>query len=640
MLISRGLQALFLGSVVAATVLDRLGVPARSPQVEISQQPSRAPKEGPFLEATLLENGSRVLQKGGDEATLSEMRRIRRRLENNTSPHPRVDHCSPSDLDRTARCSDAMTANRRRQDGNALTTTTSTVTNTRTVTSRTGVPSRVATVTTTITITIVDVLRDTATATVTVTAFNRKMKRQATPGDGLTKTEFTTVFETTTVFVAPPAVGSVTIVTFSTVTVAPNARTTNFVTVTTTLTIPSGAIPPAFEPVPVPSVTTTQGTAPTSISVIPVVPVVPSSTDRQSALPSSTLQTLVPTTGSTTILTPIPTSSTTNISPSSSTTRTTSTTTPLPTSAPNASASNNGLSTVDIIGIVLGSLAGVALLIILAFLIRRSTQRRRRAQAQMRQKLTSPDPRPPRTLAMAAILPRGRPPRPPRPDNPNTVLGTNGSEMSSTASAAGNSALQGENEVRIVIKPPPAGVAKRRTQSSQLWPMPPGHRGQTFSLFVDETTTTGNTGQTTPLESGEWSIASENGSASRGTPEQRGDVGTTVYRRGEDGLEMETFSAGAGRPTTSLYEGAWDGETGGSRRHTVRSSYLGPSGTLLSPPPVWQYAQTRGWPESTIPEGPETPPDSRGRQGGEGSEAPSLPGNERRHGSIWIGRAQ
>ncbi|KAK0751442.1 hypothetical protein B0T18DRAFT_402508 [Schizothecium vesticola] len=105
---------------------------------------------------------------------------------------------------------------------------------------------------------------------------------------------------------------------------------------------------------------------------------------------------------------------------------------------------------------------------------------------------------------------------------------------------------------------------------------------------------------------------------------------------------METFSPGGGRPTTSVYEGAWDGETVSSRRNTVRSSYMGPSGTLLTPPPARQYAQTRGWPamESPIPEGPETPPDSRGRQGEEGRETPPLPGRERRHGSIWIGRAQ
>lgn len=482
-------------------------------------------------------------------------------------------------------------------------------------------------------------MRDTATATVTVTAFSRKMKRQDTPGNGLTKTEFTTVQVTTTVFVAAPAVGSLTIITFTTVTIAPNARTTNFVTVTTTLSSPSGVLPPDVEPVPVPSVTTSLRTASTSISVVPDVPTSP--TDRQSGLPSSTQQTVAPTTGSTTILTPIPSRSSTSISPIPSSTRTTSTSTPpLPTTGSDASASNNSLSTVDIIGIALGSLAGLALLIIIAFFLRRATQRRRRAQAKMRQKLTSPGPpRPPRTLAMAAILPRGRPPRSNAATNPNTVLGTNGSEMSSAASAAGNSALQGENEVRIVIKPPPAAGAKRRTQSSQLWPMPPGHRGQTFSLFVDEMTTTGNTGQTTPLESGEWSIASENGSVSRGTPEPKGAGGTTMYRRGDDGVEMDTFSAGAGRPTTSVFEGAWDGETVSSRRNTARSTYLGPSGTLMSPPATWQYAQTRGW-ESPIPEGPETPPDSRGRQGEEGRETPPLPGKERRHGSIWIGRAQ
>lgn len=482
-------------------------------------------------------------------------------------------------------------------------------------------------------------MRDTATATVTVTAFNRKIKRQDTPGNGLTKTEFTTVQVTTTVFVAAPAAGSLTIITFTTVTIAPNARTTNFVTVTTTLTSPSGVLPPDVEPVPFPSVTTSLRTASTSISVVPVVPTSP--TNQLSGPPSSTQQTAAPTSGSTTILSPIPSRSSTSISPTPSTTRTTSTSTlPLPTNGSDASASYNGLSTVDIIGIALGSLAGLALLIIIAFFLRRATQRRRRAQAKMRQKLTSPGPsRPPRTLAMAAILPRGRPPRSNAATNPNTVLGTNGSEMSSAASAAGNSALQGENEVRIVIKPPPAAGAKRRTQSSQLWPMPPGHRGQTFSLFVDETTTTGNTGQTTPLESGEWSIASENGSVSRGTPEPKGAGGTTMYRRGDDGVEMDTFSAGAGRPTTSVFEGAWDGETVSSRRNTAHSTYLGPSGTLMSPPATWQYAQTRGW-ESPIPEGPETPPDSRGRLGEKGTETLPIPGKERRHGSIWIGRAQ
>jgi len=127
MLISWGLKALFLGSAVAATALDRHGVPTRSSQVLISQQLREGPEQRPSVEAAALENVSLALQ-GGNEATLPEMRGIQSprnaEPEYNTTPDSHINRCSVRDTDGncpdgTTCCSNAMVANRRRQDGNA-----------------------------------------------------------------------------------------------------------------------------------------------------------------------------------------------------------------------------------------------------------------------------------------------------------------------------------------------------------------------------------------------------------------------------------------------------------------------------------------------------------------------------------------
>ncbi|KAK5654644.1 hypothetical protein OQA88_6965 [Cercophora sp. LCS_1] len=250
------------------------------------------------------------------------------------------------------------------------------------------------------------------------------------------------------------------------------------------------------------------------------------------------------------------------------------------------SAPATGLSTTQIIGIVIGALIGILVIVALAFCLRRLVQRRRAAQAQMRQQLTPPEIGPP--LPTAAIPRRG-------PSGgggmaivpatlPATSSGNSGSD-SSASDPSNNSFLTGEGEVRIVIRPAP----KRRTQSSQLWPMPPGHRGQTYSLFVEETTT----GETTPQDPGEWSIASEMGSVKDG---KEGQTGTVIYSTNDPGSGSEERASGSGgRPTTSLFSSAWDRDTIYGRRSDV--SYPG-LGTLLTPPPAWHgHAAERGWPQ-------------------------------------------
>lgn len=258
---------------------------------------------------------------------------------------------------------------------------------------------------------------------------------------------------------------------------------------------------------------------------------------------------------------------------------------PSPTMMP-MSAPATGLTTTQIIGIAVGALVGIILIVALAFCLRRMVQRRRAAQAQMRQQLTPPSVDPLPTAALPRRGPRGGGGAlaPPILPLPKTSSGNSGAN--SSASDPNNSSfLSGEGEVRIVIRPTP----KRRTQSSQLFPMPPNYRGQSFNLYVDETTT----GETTPQDPGEWSIASEMGSIKDG---KEGLNKTVVYSTNDPGSgsgSEERASGSGGRPTTSLFSSAWDRETYG-RRSDV--SYPG-LGTLLTPPPAWHgHATERGWP--------------------------------------------
>ncbi|KAK4452674.1 hypothetical protein QBC34DRAFT_398050 [Podospora aff. communis PSN243] len=181
--------------------------------------------------------------------------------------------------------------------------------------------------------------------------------------------------------------------------------------------------------------------------------------------------------------------------------------------------------------------------------------------------------------------------------------------------------LTGEGEVRIVIRPAP----KRRTQSSQLWPMPPGHRGRTYSLFVEETTT----GQTTPQDPGEWSIASERGSVRDGSSQDNhnNNNNSALYSN----LDPRASGSG-GRPSTSIFSAGWDRETSFGARSDV--SYPG-LGTLLTPPPAWHgHAAERGWPRPLDPA--EVEDDEPRRTPGRNSGGPSgwYPS-----GSLGVGKA-
>lgn len=279
------------------------------------------------------------------------------------------------------------------------------------------------------------------------------------------------------------------------------------------------------------------------------------------------------------------------------------------------------LTSDQLAGIIVGAIfVFFAVFFIVGVTTRRVIRRRRRIQAEMRQRLTPPgddgeqDPprgRPP----IAALAPRG--PRGGAGGGPLTGssggallsggLGTNGSD-SAGSGHSGHSGLTGEGEVRIVIRPAP----KRRTQSSQLWPMPPGHRGQTYSLFIEEGQTTATatataTGETTPQDPGAWSIASERGSVRDGhagtqvyTTEEADGYGRLNLDLGETGsLDLGGGSGVEGRPSMSTSGGpALSNNSYGARSDGDRIV------TVLTPPPAWRspaQPAERGWPQPVDP---------------------------------------
>ncbi|KAK3381726.1 hypothetical protein B0H63DRAFT_511477 [Podospora didyma] len=383
---------------------------------------------------------------------------------------------------------------------------------------------------------------------------------------------------TTTIFTQSRSTATITNVVFSTRFVAPNAVTTVFVT--TTIFLPSASSTMIIS-VPASTTFTSSGSGPTSTLVpdgssttrgsssLPPLPSSsfsseisstsssPSDISSTSSMEISSTSSMLPSTpllSSTEVITSAP-STTTTMTGDMETMMSSASGTNSPTPVPGPGSGSpgvGGLSSNQIVGIVLGAIFGFLFLILLAFLLRKAIQRRRRAQAQMRQQLTPPE------AASAAGLDTG---------------GTGNSDTPS-----GNSGLTGQGEVRVVIRPAP----KRRTQSSQLWPMPPGRAEQSYSLFVEETTT----GATTPQDPGAWSIASERGSVR--------DQNISNSNNGGNG------SSSGGRPsmgatgrdgTMSYISVGWDTSLGGGRSDV--GSYPGPS-TLLTPPPASHAGGFRG----------------------------------------------
>lgn len=471
----------------------------------------------------------------------------------------------------------------------------------------------------TVTITLLDPTEATQTATVTATAFLRKAKRdiddfptkRGSEGDHETQleraperevgkrqeqtvTSTRTAQAVVTVFRQSVVLGTLTDTVFSTKYAAPNAVTTVFVT--TTVFVPAGQIPSTEAPTAIPTV---PGGSP---APVPTTTLNPPPSSAPTNLPSSASRTSsssvpLPTSIQPTPTQPTMTTMTTMTMMTMANPSTTISPTPSPTVLPEAAAAPR-YTTTQIIGIAVGALLGLILLVLLAFGLRRVVRNRRSAQAQMRQQLSPPLDGGGRTTFAAAAAPRLGGPRGGGGRGGTGGLATNGSASSGGSGASGpsnHSALTGEGEVRIVIRPAP----KRRTQSSQLWPMPPGHRGRTYSLFVEETTT----GETTPQDPGEWSIASERGSVRDGTPGRSNNSNTgntTIYSTNDPGYTgVERASGSGGRPSTSIFSAGWDRETSFGARSDA--SYPG-LGTLLTPPPAWHgHAAERGWPRPLDP---------------------------------------
>ncbi|KAK4230146.1 hypothetical protein QBC38DRAFT_410639 [Podospora fimiseda] len=432
---------------------------------------------------------------------------------------------------------------------------TQTITNT--VTSFTGVPiTGVVIVTRTEFLTFIDPSRQTQTSTVTVTSFFKRAKRtfgaslsvtptkllvtpsshdlprplitqipksgaaephslmrkQAEERDVLTLTS--TVMVTTTVFVDASRL-TITNIVYATTVIAPNAIATVFVT--TTVRLPS-----ASTSVSVPTSTS-------RVSSTEEVPTASTATSSATTEPTSTptltssLTSSSPSSSSTSTFTSDSPSATSTTLTSSTTIETmdpmlTPTSSPTPTLVSPPPSTPRSLSRGQIIGLVLGILFGIILLILAAIFFRRLVIRRRRIQAQMRQKLV-----PPTTSAPAPVVPTG---------------------PSSGGSSEAYSGLTGEGEVRVVIRP----VPKRRTQSSQaapapapqemIWPMPPGYDQRVsvsgFPIFIEEE----NSDEEMRGER-EWSIVSERGSPSP-TLERPVTQGTSLGTR-RSGATGESF---------------------------------------------------------------------------------------------------
>ncbi|KXX75181.1 hypothetical protein MMYC01_209612 [Madurella mycetomatis] len=490
-----------------------------------------------------------------------------------------------------------------------------------TITSFTGEPeTRVAVVTETDLLTFLDPALRTQTLTFTTTSFFRRARRTVrtppqtqpsrTPAirrnleppslvptsDPVPKPTSTVAFRTkgraekrqditlistvtsiATVFARNIVTSTLTNTVFSTTTVAPNAVTT--VVVTTTVFLPSASITSTTRS----STRSSPGGSSTSLSPSNSnTDSVNSPTRSSSTATRSSLSLSSP--SSATSMTRTSITSTDSATMATMMTRSLSDSTPSPTTTPTLTpipmAATFSLSSGQIAGIVLGAIIGLFLLLLAAYLLRRLVQKRRAAQAQMRQQLSTPsnpnlggasDPAP------GPIVPIGP-----------------GSSSNASSSPGGNSGLTGEGEVRIVIRPAP----RRRTQSSQIWPMPPSQRGIVqqgpgqgqdqgqYSLFVEETTT----GETTPQDPGAWSIASERGSLGEAADDHA--AAYAGFGSARPSTSVTNTSAGAaGRDGVSVLSVGWDTSNrsmsmlGGGGSVSEAGSYPG-LGTLLTPPPA------------------------------------------------------
>ncbi|KAL1878019.1 hypothetical protein VTK73DRAFT_8243 [Phialemonium thermophilum] len=468
------------------------------------------------------------------------------------------------------------------------------VTVTHTITSVTAGNTLVAVSTVFETITLVDPAQSTQTITVVVTSFlHRRSVAQTQSGESQSPTgspwsgglgrrqdlsSATPATEladptdvTTTVYISTDITTTIRQTSFVTTTIAPNAIATVFVTSTTYVsrsaaTTLTETMTPTTKGSPVPSPSTTGPAAtvaptigrssgapmesgagpsqPTSSAPEPSSTATTTSSSGSLPVSSATLETMV---SMMSMMSGMSSSNSLSFLPTG-----TGTAVPGPTQGTTTAALNSD----QIAGVALGAILFLFFLIALAFLLRWAVRRRRSRQAELRQRLS-----PPGSALITALRSGG---------SPGGLLLTGGSNgETATSGAASASGLTGQGEVRIVIRPAP----KRRTQSSGLWPMPPGHRGQTYSFFVEETTT----GETTPQDPGAWSIASERGSIRNGQSQGEGASGGTA------GATSRSGSGEVNDNTTSLISIGWGTSLGQPSQY---GSGVGLGANLAPPPPT------------------------------------------------------
>ncbi|KAH8887571.1 hypothetical protein GQ53DRAFT_844084 [Thozetella sp. PMI_491] len=576
MLVLRGLSTLLVGFTVAI-----LGAPSRTIPRDAIQLARSEPYDWnesgaePFLEGSnvrralptavpprpvLLQDGQRANWSPGDRT----LKRLPTRDEEPPPPTPPL-----QDENGTEPLCPGCGAN-----ASGVSTVFVTTTRTSTVTVATGSPvTSLVLATTTETLTFVDTGKSTETSTITVTSFFRLARRTEpySPETTLTGTHLdlkrqagATITSTiTTVITTTKETQSVVFATrtntvFSTVTVAPNAITTVFTTTTIFTTSPAGSTsrpgPPTSTPGSSSSTTIIPPGSTTSAGPPPL-----SSTMSMSSAISSTTMASSSTSASDTMMSMMSSSETSGMS-SSSTSSPTMTPTPTNTFVPPSALPTSSLTADQIAGIVLGTIAGLLFILLAIFALRWCIRRRRSRIAEMRQQLSTSN------------LPPG---------------GMVGAAGRNSPPGSATSGLTGEGEVRIVIRP----------ARSQLWPMPPGHGGQTYSFFVEETTT----GETTPGGGGgdpaTWSNASESGSVriiprkpilSASGPGTRTGSSEGGARTASSGGRSVPRTSGTGAPAgtamrdaagNSLVSVGWGTSVGG------RSSASGAGFTNLSPPP-------------------------------------------------------
>lgn len=196
---------------------------------------------------------------------------------------------------------------------------------------------------------------------------------------------------------------------------------------------------------------------------------------------------------------------------------------PSSTNDPSRPIPGSDLTADDIAGIALGIIFGLLFLILAGFLIHRLVRKRRAVGLmQSHQEMSSS-----RSGSDSGSVPVAAAGATGSASTRNALLRPARADGSDSSAATS----PGEGDVRIVIRPAP----KRRTQSSGLlpsgeassrggsalssiggspgrggtrshWPKPPGYSGQTYSFFIEES------GTATPLDAGQWSVASEHGS--------------------------------------------------------------------------------------------------------------------------------